>query len=125
MQTKTVTYEHNGLKASVTVSEATTLIGMRRTRMQVEARQQEEIDGQYGTMDQDVRMLRRIIYPDLIAPVTAIDVNGVVTVPSFDEFVELPEAFTAQWEQAVYELNKHWLPEKRDDPKAPTTSISG
>jgi hypothetical protein len=131
MRTKTIHYERNGLTASVTVGEATTLIGMRRTRMRYEAGQAEKAlrdANAGGTPDPDESILRLVTYPDLVAPIVEIDINGEHDTPGLSQFMELPETFVMEWENAVYELNGHWLPRSRegdDEKKAPTISTSG
>ena len=85
----------------VTVSEATVLAGMRRGRLRLEAR---NIARGEGDVD---RALLRYVYADLIAGATTGE--GFETwPPDFEEFIQLPEAFVAEWEAAVYELNPHW-----------------
>lgn len=87
---------------SVEVGEATLLMGMQRTRLKIEGNQAEETDI-------DRRILRLVIYPDLVAATR--EAEGFEQwPPDFETFLELPEAFASQWEQAVYLLNPHWLP---------------
>lgn len=103
MRTENVQYG----EITLTVSEATTLIGMKRSRMGVEAS---------GSTDPSIdrQILARITYPDLIAPL--VDIQGM-EIPNFEEFLLLPEPLIIQWEKAVYGLNPHWTPggvEKKD-----------
>jgi hypothetical protein len=85
---------------SIIVSEATALIGMKRSRMKVEAS---------GTIDNDtdISILRIITYPDLLA--ATVEIKGM-NKPTFEEFLDLPDTLVMKWEQAVYRLNPHWLP---------------
>jgi len=107
---------------SVTVTEATALVGMRRTRLKLEAHQADE-------QDVDRRWLHELTYADLVACVVASD-GFDPWPPVFDDFVELPDAFVVRWETAVYDLNPHWLPQKTEaaekkDVAPPMSSIDG
>jgi len=105
-ETKTI----SGGGLSVTVSAATMLIGLRRTRLIIQAGQGEP------DSDPDMLVARRIIYPALVAAVA--DHAGFEAWPiPFEEFLALDEGFAAQWEQAVFELNPHWL----SQPDTPAT----
>lgn len=96
---ETRTLERDGVR--ITVAPATVLIGMRRTRLQVEGRSAEE-------SDPDRALLHLYTYPDLIA--ATVEAEGIPWPISFDDFLTLPDQLAAQWENAVYELNPHWLP---------------
>ena len=91
-------------KYKITVAEATTLMGMRRTMLRLDgAEKSKDID------DDALRILQSITYPDLIATVT--ENKGFTEWPiSFEAFLDLPERLTGKWEDAVYRLNPHWLP---------------
>jgi len=100
---------------TLTVSAATVLIGMRRTRLQVEGRSAEETDP-------DRTLLRLYTYPDLVA--ATVEAQGIPWPLSFEDFLELPDRLAAQWENAVYALNPHWLPgggETAEEKKEPQT----
>lgn len=98
-RTEIVEYSRNGLDISLTISEATILIGMKRARLRVEgARVEDE--------DPDIHLARSFYYPDLVAPV--VDSVGIDWPPDFETFIELPDDLAAQWEAAVYRLNPHW-----------------
>lgn len=115
---KTVKVSYGEL--SVILSEASTLIGMRHTRLKAEADEwlKKAIDDQ---IDIDHRIVALFLYPDLIAPVVEF---GGFTLPTLDEFLELPEQFVADWEKAVYELNPHWkyIPAPEEQEKKVSTS---
>jgi hypothetical protein len=104
MHIETVTgIDGDGLPISVTVKEATVLLGMKRTRMRIVA-------GEIDETDIDLRILRLMTYPDLMA--ATIEQSGFDEWPlSFEAFCALPDVFASQWEQAVYRLNPHWLPD--------------
>jgi hypothetical protein len=110
MEKRTVTHG----KFSVTVSAATTLQGMRRTRLRSEAFSVEEDDP-------DRRILHRLIWPDMVA--ATIDCSGFNLI-DFEEYLDLPEEFTAPWEEAIYDLNPHWRyrPDETEEKKQPMTS---
>lgn len=114
MQTRNI--QHGNF--NLTLSEATTLMGMRRTMLQVQM--QKALEG-----DEAQRILQVITYPDLVGAV--VKTEGFAAWPiSFADFCDLPEQFTTRWEQAVYELNPHWSPgyDDAEEKKEPMTSAS-
>ncbi len=113
METRTI--QHGSLSA--TVSQATTLMGMRRTLLQLEAQKAEAPED-----DEALRILRTVIYPDLAAAMVGsegFDLN-------FEGFCALPDKFVAKWEEAAYALNPHWQPgySEAEEKKEPMTSAS-
>lgn len=118
MRTEVVTYQDDDLVVELTVSQATILIGLTRTRLKVEQSKVEEDNP-------DRRILRMVTYADLMA--CTVEAQGFDTWPiSFDEFAELPEQLAIVWEDIVYRLNPHWLPgANAPEKKAPTTSTNG
>lgn len=103
---------------AVTISEATVHLGMKRTRMRVAA-------GETTEPDIDLHILRLMTYPDLMA--ATIEQIGFEEWPlSFEAFCALPDVFASNWEQAVYSLNPHWLPDyasqSDEEKKEPPTS---
>lgn len=97
---KTIAIERDGFR--VVVSEASALIGMKRTRLKMEVyekqRTREDTD-----IDRDI--LELLTYPDLAAAAVEFDPSPL---PDFESFLELPEMFVAEWGDAVYKLNPHW-----------------
>lgn len=61
------------------------------------------------------RIMARVVYPDLVATIE--DAQGVDPDMSIDEFLDLPDGLTGPWQDAVYELNAHWLPSRPTSPK--------
>jgi len=107
-QPKTATISHQK-RLYVTVGEATVETGIRRQQLAREARGD-------APDDFERQLLRLLVYPDLIAAV--VDQHGFEQWPiSFDEYLNLPEQFAADWEQAVYRLNPHWV--TRNEKKPP------
>lgn len=100
---RTLTITHGDM--SVTISEASTLIGVKHTRLKAEADEELKRAMTPEEIDIDRKIVALFLYPDLIAPV--VEFSGF-TQPTLDEFLELPEPFIADWEKAVYELNPHW-----------------
>jgi len=126
MRTKIVTYQDDNLAVELTVTEATVLVGMRRTRLKLQGDAIEKEDVGKGTYDSDRHLLRVTIYPDLVA--ATIDAHGLPSWPlAFEDFLNLPEALWVQWEDAVYDLNPHWLPSEAKTPeeKKANLPISG
>lgn len=103
----------------LTISEATVLVGMRRVRLRVEG-------DKAGDTDSDMRILRMLVYPDLIAPVVEQSGFEVWPVP-FEDFLNLPEEIAIKWEDAVYKLNPHWQlsSSEPEEKKQQTTSTDG
>jgi len=99
------TIEQDGVK--IVVGAANTLMGMRRTRIREEGRKEIEQES-----DVDRRILRIYTYPDLIA--ATVEAEGIPWPLDFEPFLELPDHLVAEWEQAIYELNPHWIPKAAD-----------
>lgn len=112
MESKVIEYSGNGIEARVVVTAANMLQGMKRTRLKPNHGDQ-ELQG----MDNDALILRVFQYPDMVAAAKEISINGDTTEPTFARFLELPEVFAHQWEDATYELNPHWLPRDDDEKK--------
>jgi hypothetical protein len=117
MRTEVVEYKDGTLDVRLTVSEATLLLGLRRTRLKVEA--------SHGETDLDRRILLFVTYPDLVA--ATIEAEGIPWPPDFEAFIALPEPLAIAWEEAVYRLNPHWLPRPADtgEKKATQTTSTG
>jgi hypothetical protein len=133
MRTETVEYTGDGWAAKFTVSQATLLIGVARSRLRLLGERAIE-------PDEDRRVLRLYTYPDLSAGVTS--ALGVYAgpgpapklpwaswPPDFETFIGLPDGLVSRLEDAIYRLNPHWLPgggAQTENPKAPAQdSTSG
>ena len=95
---------------SVTVSEATALMGMRRQLLREGAFEPDKQDAKKRAptyTDQAQQVLRLIVYPDYVSCMTAS--TGLPEPLTFEVFCELPDAFLESWGRAVYTLNPHWL----------------
>lgn len=121
MRSEVVEYQGDGFVSHFTVSQATVLIGMARSRLR--------LDGERAIEpDDDRRLLRVYTYPDLCAAVTEADLtgpNGLNWPPDFETFLGLPDGLVSKLEEAVYRLNPHWLPgggAPAADPKAPAAA---
>jgi hypothetical protein len=126
LKTKKVTHKGPGEPLQATMSEASALMGMRRSVLISEAltyiRKQEGEEPQEGEsqgwLDNDsnlaVYLLRRYTWPDCIACTVAskgFDHQNL----TFEEFCQLPEAFIGQWQEAARELNPHWVEKPEED----------
>lgn len=113
MKTEELHFENEelGLDVRLSVSQATVLMGMKRSRLKREGMDVEE-------KDIDRHLLRIFTYPDLMA--ATVEADGLDL--DFESFLLWPDSLVAMWENAVYRLNPHWLPaqpEREDgDPKA-------
>ena len=135
MRTITVSFKSKYLRATIDVIEASVKHAMTRARLKIEG----EIEAA-KLEDTDEKILRVYLYPDILAATTGVLIykrNGPKAedetilhdkMPTFAEFLELPEPLVAKWENAIYELNPHWAnrePEEADDPDHPKESPTG
>lgn len=100
-ETRIVEYQDDELNVRLVVTRVDIRAGMIRTRLQLQA------DAEPSN-DQDVQLLKRFTYPDLIAATT--EASGIPWPLSFDDYLHLPERLGLLWERAVYDLNPHWVP---------------
>ncbi|HUX16631.1 MAG TPA: hypothetical protein VMW52_09180 [Phycisphaerae bacterium] len=105
--TKTVSYHDEEIDVRLTIARADIRAGMRRTRLQLDADAHDK-GKKARNEDPDVRLLRRFTYPDLMA--ATVEASGIPWPLGFEDYLALPERLGLAWEQAVYELNPHWLP---------------
>lgn len=86
---------------SITLSQSNAVIGMRRKLLREQAR----TDGDFAQ-----QLVEVMLYPDVIA--ATVDQAGFDSWPlTRDQFSnDLPEEFVNALEDAVYDLNPHWLP---------------
>lgn len=119
MDTETLSYHDDNLgDVELTVTEATVLIGIKRTRLKAEGLEVNE-------EDIDRRLLRMFTYPDLMA--ATVEAAGIPWPLDFEDFLALPDRLVSQWERLLYQLNPHWLPPREEDEgidqkKAPTST---
>jgi hypothetical protein len=115
MKSPNETVEYGDYK--ITVGEATTLMGMRRTTWRLQNNEKYK-----DSPDEAVKILSFFTYPDLMAVVT--DTEGFDLWPiSFELFLELPDRLVGLWEEAVYRLNPHWQPgNEAEEKKQPNGS---
>lgn len=103
-----------GNTLQVTVSEATALMGMRRSvlvsgaiaavREALDLKEDQALPEDTDLMAR--HFLRRYTYPNCLACV--VEAEGLATDLPFEEFCNLPDTFVSQWEAAALELNPHW-----------------
>ena len=102
------TVEYGGI--SVTVSEATALMGMRRQLLRNEAFQPDAKDAKKQApvqQDEAAHILRLVSYPDYVS--CLVQSQGLPDPLTFEAFLELPDALLERWGMLVYTLNPHWL----------------
>jgi hypothetical protein len=100
-----------GEEVVLVISQATSLMGMRRTVLAskgYEANAGDPAAGIEPETDDAVRFMRTSLYPMLVAPVAS--AHGLAWPISFTDFCQLPDAVTASWEAVVFDLNPHWNP---------------
>ena len=124
MRTETIDYEREGFKASLVISEASSLVSIRRIRMYNHGQES-------GETDIDRLALRLYVYPDLLAASVEGSISigvkefqaGTTNWIPFEEFAnEIPDEFLIRWENAVYNTNPSWIPRRADDPKGESES---
>jgi hypothetical protein len=110
MDSKVIEYAGNGITGRVVVTAANVLQGMKRTRLR-------NARGDMKDQPEEVIIASVFTYPDLVAAARELQISGIEGDPTFDQFCQLPEAFVMPWEEAVYQLNPHWLPQGDDEKK--------
>jgi len=126
MHSLQVNYDDGEVRAALTVRASTTLIGTKRTILH-QAALAIIVD------EPAVAILRRYTCPDYLACT-----EGTLTVAGesfivesmrqplpFDVFAGLPAQLTAEWGNAVYELNPHWLPVEQSEAKKEAATSTG
>ncbi|MBN1261088.1 MAG: hypothetical protein JXB35_10445 [Anaerolineae bacterium] len=114
MGTRVVEYQDSKLKVRLVVQEANALIGMRRALLRGGAEgylkiQEAQIEGERPKSVKlaALRLVARMQYPDLLA--ATVEAEGVDPEMEIESFLDLPDRLVIAWENAVYELNPHWL----------------
>lgn len=106
MPTRHVEYEDERVKADLEIRQATVRDGIKRTMFMRDAE-----DNETGDLELDV--LRRLVYPPLMAVTIGtlvVDGQEQEWPLDFETYTELPEALGIEWENAAFELNPHFWP---------------
>lgn len=105
METKVVSRaDENGVVTHrVIVAEETAIARMRRVNLQ-----QKAIEANKEDNDEDVKMMRFVIYSDCVAATAVWDKPESKI--GFDEFIALPAQFVDDWIEAVWDLIPNWRP---------------
>lgn len=127
MKQQVVTFETEDRKYSVTISEASVRMNLKRTLLIEEAQRVHDTkvaldearshrkkvistSTDDAIQDQVDSIIRFFLYPSLVASV--IHQEGFDHWPiTFEEFCELPDQFEVLWEEATFEINPHWKPD--------------
>lgn len=134
MRTRTIEYENGETTYRVVVTEATALVGMKRTILRGAAQSylaglRTEVDDESkgkgkATDDRPVRSSLDVSALSIIAVVTypallsaASEMEGLDPAMGVEEFAVLPDALITAWEDATYGLNPHWLPQPEPEDK--------
>lgn len=123
MQTKTVIHDSQGEPLRATVSEATSLMGMKRSVLISQAladirdeqglKEGEDLPDNVEIMAR--LFLRRYTFPNCLA--CLVEAEGFAASLPFEEFSNLPDRFVAEWEEAALSLNSHWKPRTDEEEK--------
>jgi hypothetical protein len=89
--------------AEITVRRASARIGIKRYLLASEGQKINE-----NEPDEELRILRLILYPDLIS--ATISATGIPWPISFEEFVDLDDDLMNAWADDVYKVNPTWRP---------------
>jgi len=114
MRTETVIHETQGEPLKATVSEATSLMGMKRSVLISQALA--DIQDEQG-LKKDERLpdnveimarlfLRRYTFPNCLA--CLVEAEGFAVNLAFEDFAKMPDQFIAEWERMALLLNPHW-----------------
>ena len=114
MKTETVIHDSQGETFKATVSEATSLMGMKRSVLVSQALadiRDEQGLGDDKKLPNNVEImarlfLRRYTFPNCLA--CLVEAEGFSVDLTFDEFTQMPDQFVAQWEEMALSLNPHW-----------------
>lgn len=99
-----LTYTLDEQQITITVCRATAKAGIQRYLLASKGNAENEKE----PTDEATKILRLILYPDLVSATVAIE--GLPWPMEFDQFEGLPEDLVNQWGDAVYKLNPHWRP---------------
>lgn len=100
---KRIEIEAGGIRANITVHEATTWMAMRRGQLAADVTMKDA---------EDILLwfARRFMYPDCLACSEGEIGGRAVDELSFEEYMALPDRITEAWLSTVYEINPHWQP---------------
>lgn len=131
MQDKTLEITVDNISAQIMVMRATVLIGFKQQRIKEEAKIVLNGKKNVDAGDIDRYLIHQFLYADVAACTTGtliIDGEQTAWPPDLDVFLSLPDDLVAQVQEAVYQINPHWLPEEKGaeaKKKAPIDSTSG
>jgi hypothetical protein len=110
LKTKVVCFDYKDKPATLTLSESSGRMGVKRGFFSIQGNEANRIDLEKGEVPIDLIFMRRTMYPDMIGAVIATENFDLPKTP--DEFVglleEMPEPTVSEWNADVYELNPHW-----------------
>jgi hypothetical protein len=110
LKQRVVHYADNSWDVTLTITEATSRVGMHRALLIEQARAEEtKKDVPASLIDAASQLLHTVLYPSMIA--ATVEATGFAKWPiTFEEYADLPEQLVMQWEDAVFSLNAHWRP---------------
>ena len=110
LQVKEIQYKDDFYDVTIVVKQGTLSDGMRRNALQGEA-----IASKKGAdLPENLGQLVAVHYiPSCIAATASIENRGAQSIsaePTFEEFMEYPDALVDLWVSLIWELNPHWSP---------------
>lgn len=133
MQESTFSYDLDGYQVDITVKRATLAVGAIRTRLlrlidTVMGESRDEVDAWLWRVFSDITAATVSVVNrdgaecqvpwDSSRPLSlAKTVNAEKLPISFADFLELPEELFDTWQEAVHELNSHWVPWRKVTPE--------
>lgn len=132
-ETREIAYQDADLRVQLVVGAASVLAGMKRALLigRAEAYLKEVSPSSTGQAVAAAArtLIARTLYPDCLAAV--VTAEGLDVEMDVAAFLQLPEGLTDAWQNAVYALNPHWYPfrreadeDKADEKKAPDSANS-
>ena len=116
MRTRTVVYKDDDYDVELEVCQVSLVQGFRRIALH--SRELARLKERGQEADLMVQWVAIRSLPDCLACTNiknlSKDKKQLPTELSLDEFLALPEALVIVWEQAVYECNPHWLPQRKE-----------
>jgi len=112
---KSIEYRDGEYAVRIVVRKATISDGIQRSLMVVAARREQPIGDDPDPRELTKRVLAAMTYPTCVSATVLIEnLDGAETPLNFpisiEDFSNLPDRLVIRWENAVSEMNPHWVP---------------
>ena len=135
LKTQELIYQDEELTVRLVLGAASVLAGMKRAILSGRATaflesQESQAAGTASVAATARNLIAQTLYPDCLAAI--VEAEGLDAEMDVAAFLQLPEELTDTWQNAVYDLNPHWYPfrrnaedeEQADEKKAPLSVTS-